>query len=142
MSYVRKLILAVVAAALVAGTVLTQDFTLARRRAFPAESDLLYLPRPSVLQRLSLGHHELTADLVFIRAIIYFGGEMAGRRDYTWLDNYLETIVALDPQFRTPYRWAGVATMYHGKKITPEDVRHSIHFLELGVKAFPDDWEL
>jgi hypothetical protein len=123
-------------------TVVAQDTALERRKRFPAESDLLYLPRPSALKALSLGHHELTADLVFIRAIIYFGGELAGRRTYTWLDNYLETIVALDPQWKTPYRWAGVATMYHGKTITPENVKQSIHFLEMGAKQFPDDWEL
>jgi hypothetical protein len=91
---------------------------------------------------VTLGHSELIADLVFIRAIIYFGGQMSQKGDYRWLDNYLDAIVALDPSWKTPYRWAGVATMYDGRPITNESVRRSNHFLEKGVVAFPDDWEL
>ncbi len=113
-----------------------------QRNRYSGESDQLYLPRASALKAISLGHREMVADLVFIRAIIYFGGEMVGSRSYKWLDNYLETIVALDPTFKTPYRWAGVATMYHGRDITPEDVKLSNHFLEMGVQQFPNDWEL
>jgi hypothetical protein len=127
---------------LIAATVLTQDRALSRRSRFAPEADLLYLPRPSVLHALSLGHDELTADLVFIRAIIYFGGQFHGQREYRWLDRYLDTIVALDPRWRTPYRWAGVATMYDGRTITNESVMLSSHFLELGAKQFPRDWEL
>ncbi|HZS41163.1 MAG TPA: hypothetical protein VFF06_30245 [Polyangia bacterium] len=130
------------AAALVAGTVLVEDAALERRARFAAEEDVLYLPRPEALRTLSLGHHELAADLVFIRALIYFGGELGHKRQYTWLDKYLDTIVALDPHWKTPYRWAGVATMYDGRKITNASVRLSNHFLELGVAQFPRDWEL
>jgi hypothetical protein len=122
--------------------VLTHGAARERRKQFSGESDQLYLPRSGALKAMSLGHHELAADLVFIRAIIYFGGELAGGRAYKWLDNYLETIVRLDPTFRTPYRWAGVATMYHGRAITRENVLASNHFLELGTAQFPNDWEL
>lgn len=119
-----------------------QTAALARRAAFPAEGDALYLPRPSALAAMSLGHTELAADLVFLRAIAYFGSELAGTRNYQWLDNYLDTIVKLDPTWKMPYQWAGVATMYNGAKITNEAVMASSHFLALGVKQFPDDWNL
>jgi hypothetical protein len=91
---------------------------------------------------LSLGHTELAADFVFMRAIIYFGAQLHERGGFAWLDNYLDTIVALDPGWRTPYKWAGVATMYNGRAITNESVARSSHFLEMGVKQFPSDWEL
>jgi hypothetical protein len=139
---VKQLFAIAGALALVATTVVLQDSALARRSRFAADEDVLYLPRPSVLRPLSLGHHELTADLVFIRAVIYFGGELGHKREYKWLDRYLDTIVALDPRWRTPYRWAGVATMYDGRPITNERVQLSNHFLELGVAQFPRDWEL
>jgi hypothetical protein len=121
---------------------LLQSAALRERARLSSEDDVLYLPRPSALRVLSLGHHELVADLVFIRAIIYFGAQIHGTREFRWLDNYLETIVALDPSWRTPYRWAGVATMYNGNRITNETVQQSSHFLELGVRQFPSDWEL
>ena len=138
----RNLVLVATGAFLVAGAVFSENAGLERRKRFPAEEDALYLPRPSALKQLSLGHHELTADLVFMRAIIYFGGQFHGKRNYRWLDNYLDTIVALDPHWRTPYRWAGVATMYDGRQITNESVAASNHFLEMGVEHFPADWEL
>ena len=138
----RNLILSLSCAGLVAATVLTQDAALHLRKRFAAEEDTLYLPRASALRKMSLGHHELAADLVFLRAIIYFGAQFHGARGYQWIDNYLDTIVALDPEWKTPYRWAGVATMYNGNTITNESVRASSHFLELGVQRFPNDWEL
>jgi hypothetical protein len=127
---------------LLAATVVMQDAARHRRARLPAEEDLLYLPRPSALHALALGHDELVADLVFVRAIVYFGGQLHARDQFRWMDNYLDTIVALDPTWRTPYRWAGVATMYNGKTITNEMVNASSHFLEMGVKQFPSDWEL
>jgi hypothetical protein len=91
---------------------------------------------------MSLGHHELAADLVYLRAVIYFGSEVSARGGFQWLDHYLDTIVALDPRWKTPYRWAGVATMYNGKTITRERVELSSHFLRAGIEQFPSDWEL
>lgn len=127
---------------LIAAVVFTRDVTSARRARFPAEGDLLYLPQPRALKAMSLGHTEALADLVFLRTLIYFGSQVTGARDYRWLDKYLDTIVALDPHFKLPYRWAGVATMYDGRAITNDSVKLSNHFLELGVARFPDDWEL
>jgi hypothetical protein len=138
----RSFALTTAGVALLAATVLTQDAALSQRKQFGAERDELYLPRPSALKAMALGHHELVADLVFIRAIIYFGTQFQGRRDYRWLENYLDTIVNLDPKWRTPYKWAGVSTMYDGRTITNESVMQSSHFLTLGVNQFPDDWEL
>src|ERR1700738_1759782 len=102
-SWLRTFVLVMAGATLVAGGVLSENAGLERRKQFPVEEDALYLPRPSALKSISLGHHELTACLVFVRAIIYFGGQFQGKRTYRWLDNYLNTIVALDPRWRTPY---------------------------------------
>jgi hypothetical protein len=126
---------------LLAAVVVTQDAAVARRARF-STADMMYLPRPSVLRAASLGHVELAADLVFIRAVIYFGTELTQKGEARWLEKYLDTITALDPRWSTPYRWAGVVTMYNGRPITNRDVLLSSHFLELGVHQFPDDWEM
>jgi hypothetical protein len=127
---------------LLTAVVVTQNLALSERARFPAADDTLYLPRASALRAISLGHTELVADLVFIRALIYVGAELSNKGAQRWLENYLDTITKLDPSWKTPYRWAGVATMYNGRAITEADVRLSSHFLELGVRQFPDDWEL
>ena len=112
-----------------------------RRATLPPEADLLYLPRTEVLRSISLGHTELVADLVWVRAVVYAGEEMGHHGRMRWLDRYLETIVSLDGDFKRPYKWAGVITMYNGRVITNPMVRDSNHYLELGERTFPDDWE-
>lgn len=113
-----------------------------RRGTFPPEDDTLYLPRSGVIHGLALGHTELAADLLFIRTINYFGAELTGQRHYDWLSRHLDTIVSLDPYFRTPYIFGSRATMYNGLAITNEMVHRSNHFLELGLEQFSDDWEM
>jgi hypothetical protein len=122
--------------------VFAQDAANRRRAAFPAGADVLYLPQPSALHALALGHDELAADLVFIRGLVYFGSQLEQKGEYRWLENYLDTITKLDARWKTPFRWAGVATMYNGRPITNRAVMMSNHFLERGVRQFPDDWEL
>jgi hypothetical protein len=138
----RGMILAAGVFLLLAATVVVQDRALEQRSHFPAEEDLLFLPRSNALKALSLGHTELAADLVVIKALVYFGVQISAKGDFKWLENYLQTAVDLDPRWRAPYKWAGIATMYNGQKITNSSVMLSSHFLELGVKQFPGDWEL
>ncbi|HJZ84217.1 MAG TPA: hypothetical protein VKN99_03560 [Polyangia bacterium] len=130
-----------VGAALVALTMWAHAEASYRRAGLRPEADLLVLPRPEVLRVTALGHTELVADLVWVRAVVYAGGEIAHRGDLRWLDRYLDTIVELDPTFRRPYKWAGVVTMYNGKIITNQMVRQSSHYLELATQRFPRDWE-
>lgn len=140
MSRFRLLVVLLLALALPA-TWWSQSRLVELRDRLPSDDDALYLPRPSVLRAISLGYHELAADFVFVRAVVYFGAQMQARKEFRWLDNYLTTIVELDPQFEKPYRWAAVATMYNGKEITRAAVLASNHFLELGMRAFPNRWE-
>src|SRR5689334_491061 len=124
----------------VAALVVAQDATLQRREKFPAAEDVLYLPQPGALHAMVLGHDEFAADVVFIRALVYFGTQLEQKGEYRWLENYLDTITRLDPRWKTPFKWAGVATMYNGRPITNSAVMMSNHFLERGVRQFPEDW--
>jgi hypothetical protein len=112
-----------------------------RRASLPTEADLLYLPKPGVLRVVSLGHTELMADLVWVRAVVYAGEQIGHHGRMRWLDRYLDTILTLDGTFKRPYKWAGVITMYNGRVITNDMVRDSNHYLELGEKQFTDEWE-
>jgi hypothetical protein len=124
-------------------TTVCHQRTVSRRDRFPAEEDILYLPKVSALKAISLGHQELAATLVFIRALVYFGGELGTKeKRFTWMDNYLDTIVTLDPQFEMAYRWAGSAIMYNGRTITNEAVERANYFLKRGVEHFPHSWQL
>jgi hypothetical protein len=112
------------------------------RAGWPPEADLMYLPTATTLRRLSLGHTELAADLVAARANVYFGTQLAARAPQRWLDQYLHTALDLDPRFHRLYASGAAMVVYHGGKITPEDVLKANAILERGVKVFPTDWNL
>lgn len=137
----RSALIGALAVCVLAVTMWMHAVTTVRRAGFSTEEDLLYLPNAELLRVLSLGHRELLADLVWIRAVVYAGGTLAKRGKMVWLDRYLDTIMTLDPRFRKPYQWAGVITMYNGHTITNEMVMQSNHYLEKAVDRFPDDWE-
>ena len=142
-SRTARLALLLAAPLLLLATALAHRSASARRDAFPADEDLVYLPRAGILKAASLGHPEAMADLVFLRTITYFGAQLTSTtKNFDWLDRHLDTVIALDPYFRASYRFGGQATMYNGRPITNHEVHSSIHFLEEGLKVFPSDWEL
>ncbi len=109
----------------------------------PAE-ELRYVPRPALFRAVSLGHHELVADLLWMKSVVYFG-EMfmhPTREGARQLERYLDTLLAIDPWFQSVYRWAGTMFIYRTGRVTRGDVLRANRFLEQGTKLFPRDWEL
>jgi hypothetical protein len=113
-----------------------------RRDRLPPEQDLHYLPEPSALRAMSLGFTELFADLVWVRQIIYFGDEFTAHGDFRFTERYLRAALALDPNFRRLYAWAGIVFSASGVEVTNAMVWQSNEFLEMGLRRFPNDWEL
>lgn len=116
-------------------------FTASRRATFPPEQDVAYLPSATALRIGSVGHKELLADLLFMRAVLYFSTQLTGARNYEWLGPNIDMINELDPHFRAPYLFGSRATMYNGLPITNEMVMLSNHFCEKALVQFPNDWE-
>ena len=104
--------------------------------------DIYYLPPPQWLQVMSLGHRRALADLIWLRALIYFGDEFENRGAVKHVFNYGESMLALDPDFRRVYRWVGVAGVYTPTGSPPEFIERSIDVLRRGVERFPNDGEL
>lgn len=107
-----------------------------------AYEDVYYLPPPEWLQVMSLGHRPALADLIWLRALIYFGDEFLHRGAVKHVFNYGESMLALDPDFRRVYRWIGLAGVYTPTGSPLEFIEHSIDVLRRGVERFPDDGEL
>ena len=112
------------------------------RSRIPPEDDILFVPSSEALRFLSLGQRELLADLVYLRAVIYFGNATLVTRSFGALVPLIETSIELDPHWKTPYRWGGTATMYNGLPITDVGILESNRFLRQGIAHFPDDWEM
>lgn len=139
----RKLILAAAFATLVQLMLLARVSTLSVGQHVAAET-VRYVPRAEAMRLGSLRHNELGADLMWIRAVLYYG-EMFFRptRGATvWLERYLDVLLGLDPRFERVYRWAGTMFIYRTGKVTRQDVERANAFLERGVREFPASWEL
>jgi hypothetical protein len=104
--------------------------------------DIYYLPPPEWLQVMSLGHRQALADLIWLRALIYFGDELENRGAVKHVFNYGESMLALDPDFRRVYRWVGVAGVYTPTGSPPEFIERAVDVLRRGVERFPNDGEL
>lgn len=112
------------------------------RAKIPPEDDILFVPSAEALRFLSLGQRELLADLVYLRAVIYFGNATLVTKNFDALVPMIESAIELDPHWKTPYRWGGTATMYNGMPITEVGILESNRFLRDGIAHFPDDWEM
>ena len=112
------------------------------RASFPEAADTYYLPPPSALRLASLGHIEAVADLVWVKAVLYFGEKITARAKQTYLRRYVDTVIQLNPRFRRVYHWAGAVMIYNTRRITNDSVWDSIHYLKKGHERFPRNWRI
>ncbi len=104
--------------------------------------DIYYLPPPAWLEVMSLGHRRALADLIWLRALIYFGDEFENRGAVRHVFKYGDAMLTLDPDFRRVYRWVGVAGVYTPEGSPLEFIERAIDVLRAGVARFPEDGEL
>jgi len=102
-------------------------------------AETLYLPPPTALRALSLGHESFLADLLFIRANNYFIEHVFGDRLFPWLRPYFDALVGLDPDNDRVYEWASQGVKM-GQLIDNDVVRQSNDYARAGLKRFPDNW--
>lgn len=104
--------------------------------------DIYYLPPPHWLEVMSLGHRRALADLIWLRALVYFGDEFAHQGEVRHVFNYGDSMLALDPDFRRVYHWIGMAGVYTPTGSSTEVMERAIDVLRRGTERFPNDPEL
>lgn len=104
--------------------------------------DLYYLPPPQWLPVMSLGHTSALADLIWMKALVYFGDEFRHEGSVRHVFRYGRSLLTLDPDFRRVYKWVGMAGLYSPRGASLETMKESIAVLEEGANRFPDDGDL
>jgi hypothetical protein len=103
----------------------------------PADSnDLSYLPQPSYISPLSLGNTESVASLLWIDALIQYGGSLFANQQYLWLSRIADLVTILDPHLETVYNFVGTV----GSLNTADST--DLKILKRGIEAFPDHWRI
>jgi tetratricopeptide (TPR) repeat protein len=112
------------------------------RRNGTALEEVLYIPSPKILKRLSLGYDGLLADIYWTRAVQYFGGRHhAHAKRFELLAPLLEITTALDPHLTVAYEFGAnfLAPRPPNGGGMPE---RAIELEQFGIRNNPDDWHL
>ena len=105
-------------------------------------AEVLYIPSGHILQRLSLGHEGLLADIYWTRVVQYFGRKRLGHATrFELLGPLLRITTNLDPQLVIAYRFGAIflAEKAPGGAGQPQE---ALQLLRRGVVANPDYWRL
>jgi TPR repeat protein len=122
---------------------------IARDRQYPRDqyalTEILYVRSGAVMKRLTLGHDGLAADVYWVRALQYYGGNrlkapVPGQRRYELLYPLLDIATALDPYFSRAYQF-GAIFLSEGYPGGPGRPDQSIALLRKGLAAMPTKWQ-
>jgi len=113
------------------------DARLGERLGRVDSAELVYLPPPAFLKTVSFGYRRALADVLWFRAISYFGKHYRSDRVYTWLAHMCDVVTDLDPRAEHVYRFGGVILPWEADRIDD-----GIALLEKGTRNIPDSWRL
>jgi tetratricopeptide (TPR) repeat protein len=109
---------------------------------FTPPSGVLWVRSGPLAERLALGFDNIVADVYWIRAVVYFGGQRQAtqQNQFDQLFPLLDLVTSLDPHFRIAYRFGAIflAEPYPGGAGQPD---LAIQLLEKGIAADPRRWE-
>jgi tetratricopeptide (TPR) repeat protein len=106
------------------------------------QKEVMMVPPGEVLKRLDLGHHSLMADLLFIRANLYYGQHILTDEEFPWLQHLIEVMLSLDPDFKKAYLWAAMVTTFNRRQLITLDeaaYQRANAILARGMARFPGD---
>ena len=124
-----------------AGSVITLR-QLDRMRPHATLEEVLYVPSPAVLNRLSLGYNALLADVYWTRVVQYFGSRHAANSmEYKLLYPLLDIATTLDPRLIPAYDFGSVFLAQKAPQ-GAGDPRAAVRLLERGIRQNPREWRL
>jgi hypothetical protein len=111
-------------------------------RAGTSVEEVLYIPSPAAIKRLSLGYTGLVADIYWTRAVQYFGGRHHSRAvRYDLLYPYLDVTTTLDPKLLIAYDFGSMFLSQPPPDGAGQPDK-AIELVERGIQANPNQWRL
>lgn len=136
MSRTAKLISIVVALVLLVGGREAADQSRGLRSELEM-NDVAYLPTTDALRLISFGYDDVTADLLWLRTVTYYGAWRHGEHGIDYFRELTNRVVELDPQFVDAYRF--------GSMVLADDLDQfdeAVALLEKGMENVPGNWQL
>ncbi len=110
----------------------------AAERALPRPQplgDLAYYPSGTWLRQAALGEATAWADLLWLRAVQYYGERRQVDNDFRQMAHVFEIITTLDPRFRNAYVFGGTSLCQEGRQFEA-----GVALLEKGMRHNPREW--
>lgn len=107
------------------------------RGEFQEIESLDYLPSGDYLRIVTLEYKELTADLLWLKAIQFVGRSDNSKKGYGWFYRAIDRVTDLDPHFGYAYQLGGITL-----SVLSDHVELSNAILEKGLKNVPNDWQI
>jgi hypothetical protein len=106
------------------------------RRVFEPPAVMLWFTSGDAVKRMALGYDTVLADLYWMRAVVYYGGQRLqtdAPPDYALLYSLLDLVTTLDPRFNIAYRFGAIflAETYPSGPGRPDQ---AIALLERGIE--------
>ena len=101
----------------------------------PSEPKLLYLPYHKNVNKFSLGFSEIIGDILYIKAINYFGEHYLSDKSYPYLYQLLDAATDLSPRFKDVYEFGAIILAFE-----VDNPELSSQLLKKAIKNNPDYW--
>jgi hypothetical protein len=101
--------------------------------------DIFVLPPPNQLRAMTLGYKAAAADLLWAKLIVEHGVHWEERRAFPDIPNYVDGILALDPDHTTVYEFVDTLLLFTPVGGTEADARRARSYLERGTRQRPYD---
>jgi hypothetical protein len=106
------------------------------------KSDDYLLPPTQQAVTASLGYRSALADLIYAHVLVSYGIHFQEKHNFEFVGSYLDTVNALDPKFRDPYRFADTLLTLQPKEVGQASYVKARQILERGLRELPFDTEL
>jgi len=99
--------------------------------------ELLYFPSGKFVEQASIGYNELFADIIWLRAVQYFGEHQMTDRKFKYLYHILDILTTLDKKFIHSYTFGGfLLESSAGESENTDKLLHKGEFYN------PESWEI
>ena len=97
--------------------------------------ELLYVPYSKNFSYFTLGYGNIISDLLYIRAVGYFGHHYLTDKNYPYLYNLIEASTDMDPYFKDAYEFGAIVL-----SLEAGQAQNSIFLLRKAISYNPDYW--
>ena len=107
-----------------------------------AREDVYALPPPAELKTMTLGYHAAAVDMLWAKLLVEYGIHWGEHREFPDLNNYLDSILELEPDYAPLYHFVSTLLVYRPTRGYEKDARLARAILERGTRERPNDWQV